>query len=86
VQREVRKVVRWFVRAEGGRRPRMAVTARSSAMAAMAMACSDGRALLRQGEAGDGAVVQQGEAEVVLCLTWPVTDAAVRTGGVDTSA
>jgi hypothetical protein len=52
----------------------------------MAMACSGGRALLRRGEAGDGAVVQQGEAEVVLCLTWPVTDAAVRTGGVDTSA
>jgi hypothetical protein len=32
VQREVREVVRWFIRAEGGRRPRMAVAARSSAM------------------------------------------------------
>jgi hypothetical protein len=36
VQREVRKVVRWFIRVEGGRRPRMAMAARSSAMAAMA--------------------------------------------------
>jgi hypothetical protein len=36
VQREVRKVVRWFVWAEGGWRPRMAVAALSSAMAAMA--------------------------------------------------
>jgi hypothetical protein len=44
VQREVREVVRWFIRAEGGRRPRMAVAARSSAMAAMAAALCAARA------------------------------------------
>jgi hypothetical protein len=38
VQREVRKMVRWFIRAKGSRRPRIAVAARSSAMAGCAPA------------------------------------------------